>query len=38
MEQAVDLNIRLMRWRVWPELDTERLAQTKCLLLGDYLT
>ena len=30
----MDLNLRLMRWRMWPSLDTERLAQTRCLLLG----
>lgn len=34
MEQAVDLNLRLMKWRLWPSLDTERLSRTKCLLLG----
>lgn len=34
MAQAVDLNLRLMKWRLWPELDTDRLASTKCLLLG----
>lgn len=34
MERAVDLNLRLMRWRLWPTLDTEMLAQQKILLLG----
>ncbi len=34
MAQAVDLNLRLMKWRLWPSLDTERLASTRCLLLG----
>jgi hypothetical protein len=34
MEQAVDLNLRLMKWRLWPALDTDRLSRTKCLLLG----
>lgn len=34
MEQAVDLNVRLMRWRMWPTLDTEALSSLKCLLLG----
>lgn len=34
MEQAVDLNVRLMKWRLWPALDTELLARSKCLLLG----
>lgn len=34
MSQAVDLNLRLMKWRLWPKLDTEKLAATKCLLFG----
>ena len=33
-ESAVDLNLRLMRWRAVPDLDTGRLAATRCLLLG----
>ena len=33
-EQAADLNLKLMRWRVLPELDTEALQRTRCLLLG----
>eukprot|EP00195_Chlamydomonas_chlamydogama_P004652 CAMPEP_0202920432 /NCGR_PEP_ID=MMETSP1392-20130828/76854_1 /ASSEMBLY_ACC=CAM_ASM_000868 /TAXON_ID=225041 /ORGANISM="Chlamydomonas chlamydogama, Strain SAG 11-48b" /LENGTH=678 /DNA_ID=CAMNT_0049613927 /DNA_START=212 /DNA_END=2249 /DNA_ORIENTATION=- len=33
-EQAVDLNLRLMRWRAAPSLDTARMSGTKCLLLG----
>ncbi|KAF8317660.1 E1-like protein-activating [Clavulina sp. PMI_390] len=33
-EQAVDLNLKLMRWRILPALDLERVAETKCLLLG----
>ncbi|XP_028401486.1 ubiquitin-like modifier-activating enzyme ATG7 [Dendronephthya gigantea] len=33
-ESAVDLNLKLMRWRLMPELDLEKIAQTKCLLLG----
>ncbi|GIL99130.1 hypothetical protein Vretimale_4392 [Volvox reticuliferus] len=33
-EQAVDLNLRLMRWRAVPELEVGALAATKCLLLG----
>ena len=33
-ESAVDLNLRLMRWRAAPDLDTGRLARTRCLLLG----
>ena len=34
MKQAVDLNIKLMRWRMWPDLDTNKIANTRCLLLG----
>ena len=33
-ESAVDLNLKLMRWRLLPDLDLETVAQTKCLLLG----
>jgi ubiquitin-like modifier-activating enzyme ATG7 len=31
---AVDLNLQLMRWRAAPLLDTAKIAQTRCLLLG----
>ena len=33
-DQAVDLNLKLMRWRILPSLDLEVIAGTKCLLLG----
>ena len=33
-EASVDLNLRLMRWRLLPELQTERLAALRCLLIG----
>ena len=33
-EQAVSLNLKLMKWRQAPELDLEKLTQTSCLLLG----
>ena len=31
---AVDLNLKLMRWRMVPDLNVSKLASTKCLLLG----
>ena len=33
-EASVDLNLRLMRWRLMPSLKTEQVAATKCLLMG----
>ena len=33
-DQAVDLNLKLMRWRILPALDLEKVASTRCLLLG----
>ncbi|XP_013775527.1 ubiquitin-like modifier-activating enzyme ATG7 [Limulus polyphemus] len=33
-ESAVELNLRLMRWRLVPSLDLEKITSTKCLLLG----
>ena len=33
-EQAVGLNLKLMKWRQAPELDLDILKETKCLLLG----
>lgn len=32
--QAVDLNLKLMRWRILPSLDLDKVAGTRCLLLG----
>lgn len=32
--QAVDLNLKLMRWRILPALDLEKISTTRCLLLG----
>ena len=33
-EQAVGLNLKLMKWRQMPDLDLQILKDTKCLLLG----
>ncbi|GAA5841415.1 hypothetical protein JCM3766R1_004076 [Sporobolomyces carnicolor] len=33
-DQAVDLNLQLMRWRILPELDLDKVKHTKCLVLG----
>ena len=33
-ESAVDLNLKLMRWRLLPDMQLEKIAVTKCLLLG----
>lgn len=33
-EASVDLNLRLMRWRLLPQLQPERLASTRVLLIG----
>lgn len=33
-EQAVDLNLKLMRWRIMPDIQLEEVTTTRCLLLG----
>lgn len=33
-ETAVDLNLKLMRWRMFAELDLGAVSSTRCLLLG----
>ena len=32
--QAVDLNLKLMRWRILPSLELDKISLTRCLLLG----
>ncbi|KAF7730192.1 Autophagy protein 7 [Apophysomyces ossiformis] len=33
-DSAVDLNLKLMRWRLVPDLDLDKVKNNKCLLLG----
>lgn len=33
-DQAVDLNLQLIKWRIAPNLDLDTVKNTKCLLLG----
>lgn len=33
-DQAVDLNLKLMKWRIAPDLDLDIVKDTSCLLLG----
>ena len=34
VENAADLNLKLMKWRQVPELDLDTPQQTSCLMLG----
>jgi len=33
-ESAVSLNLKLMKWRIMPNIDLDIIKKTKCLLLG----
>jgi ubiquitin-like modifier-activating enzyme ATG7 len=33
-DSSVDLNLKLMKWRIAPDLDLEKIKNTRCLLLG----
>lgn len=33
-DQAVDLNLKLIKWRISPSIDLDTIKRTKCLLLG----
>lgn len=33
-DQSVDLNLKLMKWRIAPNLDLQKISNTKCLLIG----
>jgi hypothetical protein len=37
-EQALGLNLRLMRWRAAPDLEVSKMAGCKCLIIGVSMT
>jgi len=34
IKQANDLNLKLMKWNMWKDLNLEKISNTKCLLIG----
>ncbi|XP_018574253.1 ubiquitin-like modifier-activating enzyme ATG7 isoform X1 [Anoplophora glabripennis] len=33
-ENSIDLNLKLMKWRILPDINLEKVKETKCLILG----